>query len=63
MRNIVKKEAERDEILAVLEEADGSILNLEKYVGYGILNASEEEVYRHEFFGRENPERRHRKAR
>lgn len=36
MRNIVKKEAERDEILAVLEEADGSILNLEKYVGYGM---------------------------
>ena len=36
MKQYTKKEAERDEILAVLDEADGSILNLEKYVGYGM---------------------------
>lgn len=36
MSNIVKKELERDEILAILDDADGSILNLEKYVNYGM---------------------------
>lgn len=36
MKNIAKKEAERDEILAILDETDDSVLNLEKYINYGM---------------------------
>ena len=36
LSNIAKKESEGDEILAILDDADSSILNLEKYVNYGM---------------------------